>query len=242
MNEESRLREFGEAVGRAQGFVEVAKLVCVATKRLCDLDRCTVSLYSASGQPVLTVDQRTDLTDEQRLRALDASSWRADPLNAAMRASQVPVRDAGDGGEACTWLLPIIGPAGVVGSIRCEQRARFSHAVERELLMLGMLVSVRLAHLRIAAVREPCAVSQLTPRQLEVGALAARGLTNLEIAAELGLSPNTVKNRLKEVFERLDVLRRVELVHAFDGFARSVDVPLGITRDGAFTITCVTGA
>ncbi len=53
----------------------------------------------------------------------------------------------------------------------------------------------------------------LTPRQSEIAQLAALGHTNAEIAAALGISINTVKARLKEVFERLDVCNRTELAN-----------------------------
>ena len=52
--------------------------------------------------------------------------------------------------------------------------------------------------------------SPLTPRQLEVLELMARGLTNKEIAGTLGISPGTAKNHLSAVFEALDVTNRTE--------------------------------
>ena len=51
----------------------------------------------------------------------------------------------------------------------------------------------------------------LTPRQIEVAQLAARGLTNGEIADELAISENTVKRHLKVVFARVAVRNRTEL-------------------------------
>ncbi len=52
---------------------------------------------------------------------------------------------------------------------------------------------------------------ELGPRQRECAKLAVRGLTNREIGELLGISINTVKARLKEVFHRLDVTNRTEL-------------------------------
>jgi DNA-binding NarL/FixJ family response regulator len=51
----------------------------------------------------------------------------------------------------------------------------------------------------------------LTPRQLEVATLTARGCSNREIASVLELSENTVKKHLKDVFAALDVSNRTEL-------------------------------
>lgn len=51
----------------------------------------------------------------------------------------------------------------------------------------------------------------LTPREKEVAALAALGLSNEEIAKELGISVKTVKAHLSLVFQKLGVKRRSEL-------------------------------
>ena len=44
----------------------------------------------------------------------------------------------------------------------------------------------------------------LTPRELEVLALLARGLTDKEIAGKLGISPHTVTNHVKMIRQKLD--------------------------------------
>lgn len=54
--------------------------------------------------------------------------------------------------------------------------------------------------------------SPLTARELQVVRCAATGKTNKVIAAELGLSENTVKNYLFKSFEKLGVSNRVELL------------------------------
>jgi DNA-binding NarL/FixJ family response regulator len=50
----------------------------------------------------------------------------------------------------------------------------------------------------------------LTPRQREVLRLLARGLANKEIAAELGMSPATVRAHLSSVFKLLRVENRTQ--------------------------------
>ena len=52
----------------------------------------------------------------------------------------------------------------------------------------------------------------LTPREREVLGAIARGGTTAEIAAELFLSPHTVRDYVKTVFEKLGVSSRSELV------------------------------
>lgn len=49
---------------------------------------------------------------------------------------------------------------------------------------------------------------KLTPRQLEVLRLVARGLTDAEVAAELVISPRTVNNHLTTIYQKLDVNSR----------------------------------
>ena len=52
----------------------------------------------------------------------------------------------------------------------------------------------------------------LSPRELDVVTLLAEGLTNRDIAAELKISPNTVRNYLSQVFDKVGVSSRTELV------------------------------
>jgi len=52
----------------------------------------------------------------------------------------------------------------------------------------------------------------LTPREEQVVALAADGLSNRAIAHELGLTENTIKKYLFRIFDKLGVSSRVELV------------------------------
>ena len=51
-------------------------------------------------------------------------------------------------------------------------------------------------------------LSSLSPQERRVVALVAAGRTNKEIAGELGLSENTVKNYLSNAFEKLKIKRR----------------------------------
>jgi DNA-binding CsgD family transcriptional regulator len=51
----------------------------------------------------------------------------------------------------------------------------------------------------------------LTERELEMVALVAEGLTNREIAAQVYLSPNTVKVHLRNIFTKTGVASRTEL-------------------------------
>jgi DNA-binding NarL/FixJ family response regulator len=52
----------------------------------------------------------------------------------------------------------------------------------------------------------------LTPREEQVVALVAEGLSNRETARELNLSEHTVKKYLFRIFDKLGISSRVELV------------------------------
>jgi DNA-binding NarL/FixJ family response regulator len=54
----------------------------------------------------------------------------------------------------------------------------------------------------------------LTEREKQVAACVAAGQTNRQIAEQLGISENTVKNHLKNIMEKLQVQNRVQLTAA----------------------------
>lgn len=61
---------------------------------------------------------------------------------------------------------------------------------------------------------------QLTPRQIEVLSLMARGLTNREICGALNIAEGTVKTHIGAIFEALEVTNRTEAAVA----ARELDL------------------
>ncbi|MFI6642529.1 AAA family ATPase [Streptomyces sp. NPDC050504] len=68
--------------------------------------------------------------------------------------------------------------------------------------------------------REPL----LTPQELRVAKLAADGLTNREIAAQLLISPRTVGHHLSNVFPKVGIVARAELARVdFDNGLRLAD-------------------
>ena len=51
----------------------------------------------------------------------------------------------------------------------------------------------------------------LTPREREIVSLVVTGASNKDIAWQLGLNEQTVKNHLRKIFDKLQVVNRVEL-------------------------------
>jgi len=60
--------------------------------------------------------------------------------------------------------------------------------------------------------RQAVPTPRLTERELEVLKLVAQGLTNRDIAAELYISENTVKNHVRNILEKLHLHSRMEAV------------------------------
>lgn len=62
--------------------------------------------------------------------------------------------------------------------------------------------------------RESCNTAGLTPRELEIASLIARGSTYKEIASELDISPNTVSNHVATIYRKTGTRSKVEMVNA----------------------------
>ncbi|WFE66221.1 response regulator transcription factor [Micromonospora sp. WMMD714] len=80
---------------------------------------------------------------------------------------------------------------------------------------------------RQAPTRRAGALDGLTPREVEIFGLLARGRSNGEICAELVLSENTVKSHVRSVLQKLGLRDRVHVViHAYEnGLVGRHDLP-----------------
>jgi RNA polymerase sigma factor (sigma-70 family) len=82
--------------------------------------------------------------------------------------------------------------------------------------LLSPKVTTRLieAFARHAAISptQPAAMNELTPREREVLALVARGLSNAEIADQLVVTRGTIKTHVERILMKLDLRDRVQAV------------------------------
>jgi DNA-binding NarL/FixJ family response regulator len=82
--------------------------------------------------------------------------------------------------------------------------------------LLAPSVTKRLIHEfsrgAVARQQAPAELGELTPRELEVFKLIARGMSNAEIAAELVVSETTVKTHVARVLMKLGLRDRVQAV------------------------------
>jgi DNA-binding NarL/FixJ family response regulator len=106
---------------------------------------------------------------------------------------------------ASGFLLKDTPPAQLVDGIR---------AVAGGEALLAPTVTKRLIQefARIARRTRPPELDELTPRELEVLKLVARGMSNAEIAAELVLSETTIKTHVTHVLTKLNLRDRVQAV------------------------------
>ncbi|MFI6796620.1 response regulator [Streptosporangium canum] len=104
---------------------------------------------------------------------------------------------------AAGFLLKDADPERIIDAVRVVARgdALLDPGVTRRLID-RFTVGPDLAH----AAR----VSGLTPRETEVLLHVARGLSNAEIAASLGISPSTVKDHVAEILAELGVRDRLQ--------------------------------
>jgi len=138
--------------------------------------------------------------------------------------------------HAHVLLGPVIQQGKLIGSVgltRDRQAAAFNSENIADVSALCLHLSSRLETLRRPtealvqrqapaptlppgqsepAMRSPKPGHGLTPRETEIAALVAQGLTNKEIGVALWITENSVKQALKRMFRKLEVASRAEMV------------------------------
>jgi two-component system NarL family response regulator len=110
---------------------------------------------------------------------------------------------------ATGYLLKEISIDEVASAVRAvhDGQSLISPAMASKLLTEFALMAKR-SNERSQQVPTP----KLTDRELEVLKLVARGLNNRDIARELFISENTVKNHIRNILEKLQLHSRMEAV------------------------------
>ena len=94
-----------------------------------------------------------------------------------------------------------------------EELRNYGEEAVRRVELIGAHLWDRLGHLR-NAMDEGNFQEKLTKREYDVALMAKRGMTNTEIALELGISARTVKYHLLNIFSKLAIDRRSKLHNA----------------------------
>jgi DNA-binding CsgD family transcriptional regulator len=111
---------------------------------------------------------------------------------------------------------PIVGQGQLIGTVNFARIGNTPAFDQLNLASFGAVCthfSARLAELR----KQPSMIPNplfkcLTPREVQIANLVAKGLTNAEIGAELWITQNSVKQALKRMFRKLGVSARTEMV------------------------------
>ncbi|WP_306316895.1 MULTISPECIES: LuxR family transcriptional regulator [unclassified Streptomyces] len=172
---------------------------------------------------------------EATLPGAGALAARRSALVRLSRAVLAPVEDAeADFGAALEnpvlgWRPFELAQAQLAYGEWLRRRRRIAEArqplVEAEAVFLRLVArpwtARAQAELRAAGDRNgtarPDAFAALTPQQQEIARLAARGLTNREVAEKLYLSPRTVGSHLYRAFPKLGITARSQLRDVVDG-------------------------
>jgi non-specific serine/threonine protein kinase len=114
------------------------------------------------------------------------------------------------------WALP---ERMVFESLRDAARSRLDEAAWAKEFARGKALGLREAVEYALSAEEPSGPEQpsddgipaLTPREREIAALVAQGMTNRRIASELVLSEHTVATHLRRILKKLELHSRAEL-------------------------------
>ncbi len=105
---------------------------------------------------------------------------------------------------AAGFLPKDVSPEDVVAAIRVVHRGEATVAPRLLTRLIGSFVQ--------AAKVRPARLASLTPKEREILTYIAHGHSNSEIAADLDLSPSTVKNHITSVFAKIGARDRAQAV------------------------------
>ena len=112
-------------------------------------------------------------------------------------------------------VVPLFGPQGrLVGMLHLGRRSgepRFDTAELELASALSGFSSTTLSRVARTGSADDHVPNRLAPRELQVARLAAAGRNNADIAQEIGIARETVKQTLGRVYRKLDVSGRAQM-------------------------------
>jgi DNA-binding CsgD family transcriptional regulator len=103
------------------------------------------------------------------------------------------------------------GAYGIAGIERPSGALLESELFELALLIRGLGLAADYALGRRLA---PRAETLLSPREREVSRMLVEGYANLNVAAHLGISENTIRTYIRRLYKKLNVCNRIDLIRA----------------------------
>ncbi len=110
---------------------------------------------------------------------------------------------------------PIVGGGKLIGAIhfaRVGETTAFNYQNIADLSGVCIHLSACIATLNQQTIFNSHLSYRLTPREIQIVQLVARGLTNKQVGAELWITQNSVKQALKRMFRKLEVSSRTQMV------------------------------
>jgi DNA-binding CsgD family transcriptional regulator len=110
---------------------------------------------------------------------------------------------------------PVIENGALVGALaftRQRDAPEFGAGDLADMSALSLHVSTRLAQIQSQQQALEARELKLSGREIQISKLVGKGLTNQQIAVQLGVSSETIKAALKRIFEKAEVHSRAQLV------------------------------
>jgi non-specific serine/threonine protein kinase len=162
--------------------------------------RAVAEMGASLAQPIYVLGERQI---DRASRALGAAG--AEAARAAGQA--MPLAEAVD--ESLAWLAEHDEPAEVASPLPSQAAVPAQESTPQPAPSPALAQTPAVPTVSVHLPTAPGCV--LSPRELEVAALVARGMTNRQIAAELIITEGTAANHVKHILARLTLESRVQI-------------------------------